>query len=380
MIRVFQQQLERWYKAYLEAVIMDRPFSVIVLRGEKNKPRSTADLQKAVFMFQQHEKNGQRRGWKIEWIDWSSRIVGKQKWISRVIVETEEDFLYLLQKEKESAEFKDQLQVLLKWQPGIRNFLAQNPGRILNLKGVWNDLQKVVDYLLAHDVTGRYIRNIPVPVHTKFIEGYKPLILSMLKAIAPHRFNSAASSLEQALGLKSKPLLYMVRWLDKDMAGQLMHGMEFTGVTVDWLQQISWTIDEVWLVENETNLYLIPPRKNAIALFSRGYAMSQLKDIPFFNKAKIYYWGDLDEDGYKMLNGIRAWYPHVISIFMDEHTLVSHAVELVTQDAIYRTGLLPFLTHEEQAALNILMHRNGRLEQERIRQDYIIKKLTMIAG
>lgn len=379
MIGAFQQQLERCYKAYLEAIIMDRPFSVIVLRGEKNKPRSTADLQQAVFMFQQHEKNGQSRGWKIEWTDWSSRIVGKQKWVSKVIVETEEDFLYLLQKEKESAAFKDQLQALLKWQPGIRNFLAQKPERILNLKGVWNDLQKVVDYLLVHDVTGHYIRSIPVPVHTKFIEGYKPLIHSMLKAIAPERFHSAAQSLEQALGLKSKPLLYTVRWLDKDMSGQLMHGMEFTGVTVEWLQQISWTIDEVWLVENEINLYLIPPRKNAIALFSRGYAMSQLKDIPVFNSAKMYYWGDLDEDGYKMLNGMRAWYPHVISIFMDEHTLVSHAAELVSQGAVYKTGLLPFLIPEEQAALNILKHHNGRLEQERIRQDYIREKLAMIA-
>jgi hypothetical protein len=109
---------------------MGRPFSVIVLRGEKNKPRSTADLQKAVFRFRQYEKNEQRRGWKIEWTDWSSRIVGKQKWVFRVIVETEEDFLYLLQKEKESTGFKDQLQVLLKWQPGIRNFFSSEIERI----------------------------------------------------------------------------------------------------------------------------------------------------------------------------------------------------------------------------------------------------------
>ena len=375
MITAFQQQLERYYKSYLIATVMGSPFSVIVLRGEKSKPRSTAELQKAVLMYQENEKNETRRGWKIEWIDWSSRIVGKQKWIAKVIVETEEDFLYLLKKEKESSAFKDQLQVLLKWQPGIRNFLAQNPGRILSLKSVWNDLQKVVDYLLAHPVTGHYIRSIPVPVHTKFIEAHKPLILSLLKAIAPDRFTSAVLSFEQALCLKSKPLLYTLRWLDNNMSEQLMHGMEYTGVTLDWLKRINWRIDEVWLVENETNLYLIPPRKNAIALFSRGYAMNQLKDIPFFNTAKMYYWGDLDEDGYKMLNGMRAWYPRIISVFMDEHTLVSHAAELATQEATYKTGSLPFLTQEEQAAFNILKHHNGRLEQERIRQDYIVEKL-----
>lgn len=371
MIAAFRQQLERYYKAYLKATVLGAPFSPIILRGEKAKPATMADLQKTVALFLQNEKNETKRGWSIEWTDWNSKIVGRQKWVSKIIVETEEDFLHLIQMEQEVIAFKNQLNSLLKWRPGVRLFLAEKPERILNLKQAWKDIQKVVDYLLAHDVAGHYIRSIPVPVHTKFIETHKPVILSLLKIIAPDKWVADSLSLEQALGLKSKPLLYTVRWLDPDISQELMHGMEFTGVTVDWLRRISWTIDEVWLVENETNLYLIPPRKNAIALFSRGYAMNQLKDIAFFNQAKMYYWGDLDEDGYKMLSGMRADYSHVVSIFMDEHTLLSHAAELVKQESIYKTGLLPFLTKEEQAAFNILKHHNGRLEQERIRQDYI---------
>jgi len=371
MIAAFRQQLARYYKAYLKTTILGEPFSPIILRGEKNKPATMIDLQKAVALFLQNEKNKTRPGWSIEWTDWNSRIVGRQKWVSKIIVETEEDFVHLIQKEQEVIAFKNQLNVLLKWRPGVQSFLAEKPERILSFKEAWMDIQKVVDYLLAHDVTGHYVRSIPVPVHTKFIEDYESLILSLLKAIAPDRFTPAALSLEQALCLKLKPFLYSLRWLDDNMSEQLMHGMEFTGVTVDWLRKINWTIREVWLVENETNLYLIPPRKNAIALFSKGYAMSRLRDIPFFNTTKIYYWGDLDEDGYKMLNGMRAWYPHITSVFMDERTLVSHAKELVMQQAKYKTTLLPSLTPEEQAAFNILKHHNGRLEQERIRQDYI---------
>ncbi|WP_162818004.1 DUF2220 family protein [Niabella yanshanensis] len=378
MIAAFRQQLERFYKSYLTTTILGEPFSPIILRGEKAKPATMADLQKIVSLFLQNEKSETKRGWSIEWTDWNSKIVGRQKWVSKIIVETEDDFLYLIQKEQEVIAFKNQLSFLLKWRPEVRLFLAERPARVLNFKEAWKDIQQVVDYLLVHDVTGYYVRSIPVPVHTKFMEKHQSLILSLLKFIAPGKLVADSINLERALDLKSKPLLYTVRWLDKDMSQQLMHGMEFTGVTAEWLRQVRWTINEVWLVENETNLYLVPPRKNAIALFSKGYAISQLRDIHFFNTAKIYYWGDLDEDGYKMLNGMRACYPHVSSVFMDEHTLISHAVELVKQEAVYKTGLLPFLTKEEQAAFNILKHHNGRLEQERIRQDYITDRLLYL--
>lgn len=378
MFDKYRQQLERCYKAYLKDTVSGLPFTPIILRGEKSKPATMADLQKNVALFLQYEKSESRGGWRIEWMDWSSKIVGRQKWVARVTVETEKDLLQLLQRHQETAAFKEQLQALLTWAPGIRAFLAAKPELILAYKTIWCDLQKVVDYLLSFDVSVQYIRSIPVPVHTKFIEMHKPLILSLLKCVAPHRFADDCVTLEQALALKMKPHLYTVRWLDKEMSQRLLHGMECTGVTGDWLRQINWPISEVWMVENETNLYLVPPRKNAMAIFSRGYAMSQLKDIPLFHKASLYYWGDLDEDGYKMLNGMRAGYPHIKSVFMDEYTLLKHAEELMTQQAKYKTAVLPLLTGAEQAAFNILKHHNGRLEQERIRQDFIVERLSQL--
>lgn len=125
-------------------------------------------------------------------------------------------------------------------------------------------------------------------------------------------------------------------------------------------------------MENETNLYLIPERKNAIAIFSKGKATHSLKDVPLLVKAKLFYWGDLDEEGYKMLNAMHGYYPNNLqSVFMDEATLLQHAGEMGKQDAAYKTISLEHLTREEQAAFNILKYHNGRLEQERIRQDYV---------
>ena len=378
MINAYQQQLTRYYKSYLRDIISDNPFNPVVLRGEKTKPATTVALHKAIALFQQYEKTELRKGWTIIWEDWSSKKLGKQKWASKIIVDTEEDYLFLLHKEQEIAAFKIQLHNLLSWQPAIQSFLIDKPERVLDLKEVWSDIQKVVDYLLLHDVRHHYIRSIPVPVHTKFIENYRSVIFAILKTIAPEKYSTTANSLDELLLLKQKPHLYPIRWLDKTMAAQFMHGMELTGVTADWLKQINWNIEEVWLIENETNLWLIPERKNAIAIFSRGYATHTLKEIPFLHNTRLYYWGDLDEDGYEMLNAMRGYYPGIQSVCMDEATLLQHANELGRQSATYKTSSLPHLTQQEHAAFNILKYHNGRLEQERIRQDYVAEVLGEI--
>ena len=69
---------------------------------------------------------------------------------------------------------------------------------------------------------------------------------------------------------------------------------------------------------------------------------------------------------------MHSYYPdNLQSVFMDETTLLQHAGEMGKQDAVYKTTSLEHLTKEEQAAFNILKYHNGRLEQERIRQDYV---------
>ncbi|GAB3020726.1 DUF3322 and DUF2220 domain-containing protein [Niabella terrae] len=378
MIEAYLQQLRKYYKSYLKSVISGEPFTPFILRGGKSKPRTTVELHTLIAMFQQFEKKAPQKGWTISWEDWSSRILGKQIWASKIVVETEADYLFLLDKEQETAGFKQQLQSLVDWRPEIRGFLLDSPEKVWELKQVWPSIQKVVDYLLANDVSLHYLRSIPVPVHSKFMENHQSVILRILQVLAPERFTAASRSLGETLSVRRKPHIYPVRWLDATLALDLMHGMEVVGITDETMQHVDWNIQEVWLVENETNLYLIPPRKNALAIFSRGYATHRLGNIPFFSRGRLLYWGDLDEDGYEMLNAMREYYPHLQSVFMDENTLRLHVGELGKQNAVYKTSVLPWLTEKERAAYHILKFQNGRLEQERIRQDYIADELLKI--
>ena len=99
----------------------------------------------------------------------------------------------------------------------------------------------------------------------------------------------------------------------------------------------------------------------------------------------MFYWGDLDIDGFRILRDLRGVFPEVRSILMDEETLNGHR-DLWTTDS--GGGTLPAemdgLTDEEQAVCRLL-HSPGdgasariRFEQERIGFERVTTRLREI--
>ncbi len=375
---LYLAQLEKFYKAYCRNCIAGQPFAPLVLRGGKNKPPTTAELHQLVHQFQQYEKKDSGNGWKIEWSDWSSKKLGNQKWPSSITVESEEDYIFLLKKENEIRLFKSQLQTLLGWRPVIKDFLISDPFSVLQYKNDWDGICSVIDYIVSNDVRHHYVRSLPVPVHTKFIQDHQAVILSILKILFPDRLLSDSNDIEIALGLQRKSHLFTIRWLDKLLADKYTNRIALLGLGCETLKNVNWLVKEIWLVENETNLYLLPEKKDAMVIFSKGYALNQLYDIPLLHASNLYYWGDLDEDGYIMLNRIRKHYPHIISVCMDEETVKVHSSEIGKQPIKYKARIFDVLTAQENAAFEMLFTLNGRLEQERLNLDYVINKVTRL--
>jgi len=375
---LYTRQLEKQYAFYLKNIVHGEPFQPIVLRGGKNKPATTAELHEGIRHFRGNEKHINGKGWVIAWEEWTSKILGKQQWPSVVSVTTEEDFLYLVKKEKEAGRFKEQLGQLLQWNPAIRNWLAHRTRLVLELSAAWLGICAVVDYLLCHDVSGCYLRSIPVPVHTKFIEQHKKVIHSLIQHLDNNRLPAAALDFEEALQLHKKPFLFTVRWLDESLAARLSSGMNLFAVPVGYLQQQPWKIERVILVENETNLYLLPSLPGTLAICSYGKALHLLKSVDFLHRTQLYYWGDMDEQGFVMLNDLRHYYNHVISLFMDDAALAHHQAELDTKPLSYKTKELPMLQPHERKAYELLLLHNQWLEQEKLHQLYVQEKLRAL--
>jgi len=367
----YLEQLEKKYPGYLKSIVSEEVIFPIVLRGGKEKPTTYSGISEVTRTFKQFEKLGDKCGWTVDWGKWNHKTFGPQDWPNKVSVETEEDLLHLLKKEKEVKLFKQILQQLLEWNPSIKDWLVANCIKILALEQSWKGICDVVDYFLQNDVSNYYLRSLPVPVHTKFIGQHESTILSMLKHLAPERFPLEVKSLEDALGLKSKQYLFTVRWLDIDLAKTYNIDLEVMGITLSGLQQLDNNVKEIWLVENETNLYLVPNRKNALIIFSRGYAVNLLKSIPLFESVKLFYWGDLDIDGFNILHDFKKMYNHVKSVLMDIETVEYHQAEKIIIEPKSKNRNLSSLNENELEAFEYLAENKWRIEQEKLNQQYI---------
>jgi hypothetical protein len=162
-----------------------------------------------------------------------------------------------------------------------------------------------------------------------------------------------------------------MRWLDDKLAERYTAGINLLAVPVQYLQQQVWPVERVILVENATNLYLFPSIPGTLVICSSGKALHLLKEIPFLQNAALYYWGDLDEDGFVMLNAIRSYYNHITSLFMDDSTISCHQAELTVKGITYRKMGLDLLQPHENRAYQLLLPGNLWLEQEKLHQSYI---------
>ena len=140
-------------------------------------------------------------------------------------------------------------------------------------------------------------------------------------------------------------------------------------------------VKRVFVVENKTNLLTIaltlPELEKTIVIFGSGYKVQNLKNTSWFNHVDLFYWGDLDIQGFEILSQFRSYFPQVKSILMDKLTFDRYFEK--DEGTPSKISILLSLTAEEQQLYELLKANNWRLEQEKIPFEYaneIIKKMT----
>jgi len=113
-----------------------------------------------------------------------------------------------------------------------------------------------------------------------------------------------------------------------------------------------------------------------VAIFGEGFKSRLSKHIPWLAKTKVYCWFDLDAAGFEMLNIIRQYYPNAESVLMDRETLEAFMHFVVENKS--RTKQLSFLDNEEAVLYQFLIENKLRLEQERISQQYVSGKVSLL--
>ena len=113
----------------------------------------------------------------------------------------------------------------------------------------------------------------------------------------------------------------------------------------------------------------LPKLDNTLAIFGKGYEVADLSQVTWLNEAKIAYMGDLDKDGFAILNALRTVLPQasITSLLMDLNTLKDH-LKSVVKDPNVNAKELKLLNPKEkecyEALCNNTLGESLRLEQE----------------
>lgn len=371
-----QQKAARLYLPFLQAWLQGSAFFPLDFPVGR-LPADYVELRDAVRELQAQSSEQRGYGYTIHYQVQQTRRMGTQTLPVRVLIETEQDFLRLLMKEDEFQHFRQDVALMRAQLPQLEAWLQQYPQKVIAGHGLWTDLLAVCTCFLRHPRPNLYIRELPINVHTKFIEQHRGLVRELLEQLLPPEAIPAdATTFEQRFGLREKEPFVRLRLLDQQLHAH--HGLPLNELSVPLSQCAALAFlsgQHCIITENEMTFLTLPPQSHAFALFGGGFQVSNLQAISWLATCPILYWGDLDAQGFQILSSLRSLFPHVTSLMMDQETLATFSAFCVpgTPTPVRQ---LPHLIPAEHALFLHLAENNLRLEQEHISHAYALKKLA----
>ena len=302
------------------------------------------------------------------------RVLGANAVPDEVWLDTLDDALALIGKQKDAKRFTSLVQLTRERQPALLPWLEKRPLNALALADAWPRLLAVVSWLQAHPRPGIYLRQVDLAgVDSKFIEAMRGVFSELFDlALSPEAIDASVTGASQfcrRYGFKDKPLRIRFRLLDPQIA--LLPGAceQDIGVTQAAFERLELPVSRVFITENEVNFLAFPSLPGSLVIFGAGYGFDVLAGARWLRDRHIYYWGDIDTHGFAILDQLRAQLPQVQSLLMDRATLLAHAAQWGEElQPVLRD--LPRLTVEEGVLFDELrdnrLRVGVRLEQERI--------------
>jgi len=234
-------------------------------------------------------------------------------------------------------------------------------------------LEQVLVWLLENPNSNLYIRQLPIRgIDSKWLEKRKRLVLELLSTT---RGDSADAEKEfyAITGIRREPVLIRMRILDQQLCKQFADLCDISAPVTEW-RKIELNAQRVFIVENQQTGLAFNDVEGAVVVMGLGYGVNLLSDIPWLKQARCFYWGDVDRDGFAILNRARSYLPNIESLLMDEQTLLDHAALWGRDNQIKNRMELNSLNEpEQQLYLKLVNNKLGdcvRLEQERVDWQY----------
>lgn len=359
------------YKAYLQSIVEGETFNPIVIAGDKKPNEDAVKFEAELIELMSHSKEKKGYGYFIEYQKVKTKRHGLQDIPTTISFQSELDFLKYIDKEKETAKFRKNIVSILTSFPELKEWILKYPTKVI--ENDWESLLKVCNYFKCNPQPHLFIRELPINVHTKFIEQNDSIIKELLDIIIAEYVNFEEKKFELRFNLKYDEPLVRFRILDESVSQQLFGGIEDLSIPICQFQRLNLPIQTVYIVENKINMLSFPVKGNSIVVFGHGFGVDIMKEVEWFKTKQIFYWGDLDAHGFQILSEIRTYFEQVESFLMDKHTFdMFYEGDKGTETNVEKDLNL---TQEENELFKYLKDNNLRLEQEKIPFEYIISNI-----
>lgn len=369
----------------LTAWVENREIFPLIIRGDKTLTAPTFDaLNTELRLLLHYSKDVKGYGYRIQLKEVDTRKLGKQKLPEAIVFDGASDFWKYIGKEKQWIFFQDDVTLIRKELPQLERWLRVNPLKVIINAGKWPGLLRVCQWFIDNPQPNCYMREIPAQPHTKFIEENKGIFESLLTELIGDSIFKGGLSFEDRFHLKTYERLIHIRLLDTKLA-QYFSGVSHVGITVHDLAKLNLPCKRVIIMENKTNysnienFLTLPQLRDTMVIFGSGYALRDLKLVLWLKDMKIYYWGDIDAQGFEILSALRDMFSQTQSVLMNKtvYDTFKYLCSIGTKSNV--TALL-HLTEEETSLyqhIKGLLDKN-RLEQERIPHEFVLQSFMDI--
>ena len=371
-----KKKASRKYTDYLRDVAAGKTFQPIEIPCDKKASDTIAEYQKEFNDIRSLSKEVKGYGYTIDWKTVKNKMLGTQGLPSKIKFETAEDFERFLQKVKEVNVFRKNVALINGKFPELQCWIEKYPLKVIENSEYWSDILKILNYFSKNPQPQLYIRELPIEVHTKFIEQHKAVIGELLDIVIKEYINTNEKEFEKRYNLRYDESMVRMRILDGTLAAEFFSGLDDITIPVSKFLRLQIPISKAYIVENKVNFLTFPLVANSIVRWGRGYGIASIKESELLKSSELIYWGDLDAQGFEILSQFRSYFAQVKSLLMDKTTFDKYFENDLGTPSKVNVELN--LTTEEKNLYQYIKANNYRLEQEKIPQSYVIEHLKCL--
>lgn len=368
--REIKNKADRKYYEVLQSSLKGENCFPLVIRSNKTLSKDFVQMSREIAEVFSASKDRNGFGYLVDSESVKTRQHGTQNIPRSIIFEGLSDYLKFIGKEKEYRLAIENFYLIRSELPQLELWLGENPKVVIDNLDIWPDLLEVCKWFLNNFEPDRYyIRELPIPIHTKFVEENKPVLRLLLDVLVPDTILPSENLFEKRYSLKYDQPLVRLRSLDP----ACWHNRHYDDLTVqiEQFKKNPISCETVFIVENKMNFLTFPQTPFSIVIWGKGFALESLKNTEWLQNRKICYWSDLDVQGFQMLSQLRSYFPQVQSFLMGREIVESYG-KFIVNGTPSITKHPAHLSAEEFDVYMYLFQNNLRLEQERIPQDEVV--------